>query len=147
MAGTHGDLYSEIGKLVLAAHAGQTIDLADKSEELAHRYWNLGVPPESIAKAIARSLSAIGVSMALVSHRDQAAAAVNGGGPANGNGHAANGAAAANGGAERNGAPAPVPANGRDHDAGPDAAPADAARRGEAAAALFPSGVRLAVIS
>jgi hypothetical protein len=66
MAGTHGDLYREIGKLVLAAHAGQTIDLDKKSRELAHRYWKLGVPPETIARAIARSLGAVSVSMAVV---------------------------------------------------------------------------------
>ena len=66
MAGTHGDLFSEIGKLVLAAHAGQAIDLDKKSRELAQRYWKLGVPAEAIARAITRSLGAVSVSMAIV---------------------------------------------------------------------------------
>jgi hypothetical protein len=66
MSGTHGDLFREIGKLVVAAHAGQAIDLKTKSEEMAERYRNLGLPAEMLAKAIARSLGAISVSMELV---------------------------------------------------------------------------------
>ncbi len=66
MSGTHGDLYREIGKLVLAAHAGQAIDLKTESEVMAERYRNLGLPAELLAKAIARSLGAISVSMELV---------------------------------------------------------------------------------
>lgn len=66
MSGTHGDLFREIGRLVVAAHAGQTIDLTTKSEEMAERYRNLGLPAETLAKAIARSLSAVSVSMELV---------------------------------------------------------------------------------
>ena len=66
MSGTHGDLFREIGRLVVAAHAGQAIDLKVKSEEMAERYRNLGLPAETLAKAIARSLSAISVSMELV---------------------------------------------------------------------------------
>ena len=66
MSGTHGDLFREIGKLVVAAHAGQSIDLKTKSEEMAERYRNLGLPAETLAKAIARSLGAISISMELV---------------------------------------------------------------------------------
>jgi hypothetical protein len=66
MSGTHGDLFREIGRLVVAAHAGQTIDLTNKSEEMAERYRNLGLPAETLAKAIARSLSAVSVSMEIV---------------------------------------------------------------------------------
>jgi hypothetical protein len=68
----HGDLFSEIGKLVVAAHGGQPIDLIDTSEELAQRYANLGVPADAIARAIARSLGAVGLSMALVDARKEA---------------------------------------------------------------------------
>jgi hypothetical protein len=63
MAGTHGDLYCEIGELVLAANAGQVLDLMATSEELSQRYANLNVPPEAMARAIARSLGAVGVSI------------------------------------------------------------------------------------
>ena len=131
MSGTHGDLFVEIGKTVLAAHAGQAIDLTEKSEELAQRYWNLGVPPETIAKAIARSLGAIGMSMAIVSRSDGRAA------KPNGSGHT-------------------VPAgdddvirvNGKAGNGGDDAAMPDAAEPVEkSGAGLFPSGVRLAVLS
>ena len=51
MSGSHGDLFGEIGKLVLAAQAGQEIDLDAKSEELAERYRALGVSEEIIAKS------------------------------------------------------------------------------------------------
>jgi hypothetical protein len=130
MSGTHGDLFVEIGKTVLAAHAGQAIDLTQKSEELAHRYWNLGVPPETIAKAIARSLGAIGMSMAIVSRPDGHASG-------NGNGHAAvvpaDDVIRVNGG----------DGNDSDHATAPEAAEPPA----KSAPALFPSGVRLAVLS
>jgi hypothetical protein len=66
MSGTHGDLFREIGKLVVAAHAGQAIDLTTESEEMAERYRNLGLPAEMLAKVIARSLGAISVSMELM---------------------------------------------------------------------------------
>ena len=68
MTGTHGDLFSEIGKLVVAAHSGEAIDLAATSAELSRRYANLGLPPETMARAIARSLGAIGVSMQMLRH-------------------------------------------------------------------------------
>jgi hypothetical protein len=144
MSGTHGDLFSEIGKIVLAAHTGEPIDLKAKSEDLASRYWNLGLPADTLAKVLARSLGAIGVSMALVSHqnggaRSSAAAGANGKGAANGNGH-------------RDIAPLirgdgePIKLNDALHDVehvngnaieGPTKSPA----------VLFPSGVRLAVLS
>jgi hypothetical protein len=117
MAGTHGDLFREIGKLVLAAHAGQSIDLDKKSRELAHRYWKLGVPPETIARAIARSLGAVSMSMAIVRPP---------GGPAV---------------AE----PAQTVTRPADDAAISSVAEADDAVRSPAA--LFPSGVRLAVLS
>jgi hypothetical protein len=72
MVGMHGDLFSEIGKLVVAAHGGQPIDLIDTSEDLAQRYANLGVPADAIARAIARSLGAVGLSLALVDARKEA---------------------------------------------------------------------------
>jgi hypothetical protein len=113
MAGTHGDLISEIGKLVVAAHAGQAIDLTATSEELACRYSHLGVPADSMARAIARSLSAVGVSMALMKPGQPAGR-----------------------GDELDEAPSPG-----------DDDPEAAEDRAKAAAALFPSGVRLAVLS
>jgi hypothetical protein len=82
MAGTHGDLFSEIGKLVLAAHAGQAIDLDKKSRELAQRYWKLGVPAEAIARAITRSLGAVSVSMAIVRPPQSGEGATDAAGPA-----------------------------------------------------------------
>jgi hypothetical protein len=118
MAGTHGDLISEIGKLVVAAHAGQPIDLAATSEELASRYAHLGVPADGMARAIARSLSAVSVSMALMA-RDSA-------------GRAEDAAV-------------------RGADGGPDELPPEdvkaAGEHARSAASLFPSGVRLAVLS
>jgi hypothetical protein len=131
MSGTHGDLFVEIGKTVLAAHAGQAIDLTEKSEELAQRYWNLGVPPETIAKAIARSLGAIGMSMAIVSRSDGPAAKTNG------NGHTV-----------AAGDDDVIRVNGKAGNGGDDAAMPDAAEPVEKSGpGLFPSGVRLAVLS
>ncbi|MGH6926016.1 MAG: hypothetical protein ACRED5_20000 [Propylenella sp.] len=138
MSGSHGDLFREIGKLVLAADAGQTIDLSAKSKELADRYRNLGMPADLMAKAIARSLGAIGVSMAIVANGGKGA-----------NGHHANGVNgfAANGG------------NGHAHSetreiadvAGAEDAtaiePLSSESQAKAASALFPSGLRLAVLS
>jgi hypothetical protein len=66
MSGSHGELFGEIGKLVLAANSGEAIDLDAKSEELAQRYYQLGVSEATIARAIARSIGAIGFSMAKV---------------------------------------------------------------------------------
>ena len=66
MTGTHGDLFREIGALVVAAHEGQSFDLKQTAEELARCYVNLGVPADTIARALARSMAAVGVSMALV---------------------------------------------------------------------------------
>ena len=113
MSGSHGDLFGEIGKLVLAAHAGQAIDLEAKSEELSQRYGMLGVSEEIIAKIIARSIGAISYTMARVSLGEN---------PANGEagpGYSVNGGA---------------------HDAVVEnpALPRKS---------LFPSGVRLAVLS
>ena len=62
MAGTHGDLFREIGALVVAAHDGDAIDLSLRSADLAERYINLGVPADAIARAIARSLGAVAMS-------------------------------------------------------------------------------------
>lgn len=117
MAGTHGDLFSEIGKLVLAAHAGQAIDLDKKSAELARRFWNLGVPEETIARAIARSLGAVGMSMAIV--RDQ----------------------------HGKGASEPSTAAGPGAEDGPVPGAGEADEAAKSPAALFPSGVRLALLS
>ena len=157
MSGTHGDLFSEIGKIVLAAHTGAPIDLKAKSEDLASRYWNLGLPADTMAKALARSIGAIGVSMAVVSHKNGGA---NGHSGAEANGHeGAASAANGNGHAAANGSghhpveamiPGAVgepiklkgdrnltePTNGHAFES-----PA------KSAAALFPSGIRLAVLS
>jgi hypothetical protein len=115
MAGTHGDLISEIGKLVVAAYAGEPIDLTATSQDLACRYAHLKVPPDSMARAIARSLSAVGVSIAVMN--------------------------AAGDAVRSDGSPDP----GEQGDAAYDPAPLD--KRAEAAAALFPSGVRLTLVS
>ena len=69
MTGTHGDLFCEIGQLVVAANAGQALDLDATSEELSQRYANLNVPPDAMARAIARSLGAVGISVALLRKR------------------------------------------------------------------------------
>lgn len=118
MAGTHGDLFREIGALVMAAHEGQSFDLTHTSEELARCYINLGVPADSIARAIARSMAAVGVSMELFRSSDRPEFLQNG--------HRLDGFD----GAERPEADGFVP---------------DAATR--SASVLFPSGVRLAVLS
>jgi hypothetical protein len=115
MAGTHGDLFREIGSMVVAAHGGQAIDLDQESEDLARRYENLGMPADMIARAIARSIGAVGISMAVI-HPAPRAEAV----------------------AERT---APEGDMILDEDAGAgEGAP-------RSPAALFPSGVRLAVLS
>lgn len=71
MSGSHGDLFREIGALVVAAHGGNPIDLNISSEDLAARYINLGVPADTIARAIARSLGAVSMSMAIVSGKER----------------------------------------------------------------------------
>lgn len=70
MSGSHGDLFSEIGRLVLAANSGEAIDLDAKSVELAQRYNQLGLSEDMIARAIARSIGAIGFSLAKVMNGD-----------------------------------------------------------------------------
>jgi hypothetical protein len=119
MAGTHGDLFREIGALVVAAHEGEPIDLKAKGEELARRYVNLGMPADTIARAIARSASAVGVSMALMQISRRNAIHVNGDAPAN------------------SGAVSGLDKEAPTHSSGVEKSPA----------ALFPSGVRLAVLS
>jgi hypothetical protein len=119
MAGTHGDLFREIGALVVAAHEGEPIDLKAKAEELARRYVNLGMPAETIARAIARSASAVGVSMALMQMSRRNNIHLNGDTPAN----------SGTVGEQDDGVPSR--ANGIE----------------KSPAALFPSGVRLAVLS
>ena len=118
MSGSHGELFGEIGKLVLAAHAGQAIDLEAKSEELTRRYGMLGVSEEIIAKIIARSIGAISFTMARVSLGENGEAAVS---ALNGNGH---------NGHEMNG-------HDETHSSDLPALPKS----------IFPSGVRLAVLS
>lgn len=151
MAGSHGDLFQEIGKLVLAAHAGQSIDLAAKSEELAERYVGLGMPAELMAKAIARSLGAVGISMAIVAnghHKPDPhhANRANGNG-ANGNGlngNGLNGNGHANGHA---GEGAITLSNGGDADEAIDVAQPTESQAKAASSALFPSGLRLSVLN
>ena len=66
MPRTHGELFGEIGELVYSAHQGHEIDLAAASKDLALRYADLRLPAEAIARAIARSAGAVGISLALV---------------------------------------------------------------------------------
>ena len=120
MSVSHGDLFGEIGKLVLAAQAGEEIDLSAKSEELARRYRNLGVSEEIIAKAITRSIGAISFSLARVSLGEH---------PANGEGGV------------------PVPMNGHLNGGSHKGDIANGKADSPAPKALFPSGVRLAVLS
>jgi hypothetical protein len=138
MSGSHGDLFQEIGKLVVAAHAGQAIDLDAKSEELAERYGNLGMPADLIARAIARSIGAISVSMAIVANGHRGS-----------NGHHAKGHAGedlrgGNGHSNGNGG-APHPSGDEDDHAAAAMQPTE--DQAKAASALFPSGLRLAVLS
>ena len=116
MPGTHSDLFVEIGKLVVAAHGGQTIDLTAVSEELANRYGNLNVSADIIARAVARSLGAVGVSIALIAERRA-----------------------------RGEAAEVLSFSGAARDEG-DAAAFSGEPEGQAKSALFPSGVRLAVL-
>ena len=66
MSGTHGDLFREIGALVVAAHNGQPIDLTKTSEQLSRDYSKLGISAETVARMIARSMGAVGVSLEMV---------------------------------------------------------------------------------
>jgi hypothetical protein len=124
-------LFGEIGKLVLDAQAGQDIDLSAKAEELAERYRPLGISEELIAKAITRSIGAISFSMARVSLGDKVEEAVRL--EVNGNGHGKNG----NGHNGHN-------HDGHDHDGENGADPSDLPAMPKS---IFPSGVRLAVLS
>ncbi len=63
MSNTHGDLFAEIGKLVLAANSGQEIDLSATSRDLAARFRNLGMTEEMLTRIVARSIGAIAYSM------------------------------------------------------------------------------------
>ena len=135
MSGSHGDLFGEIGKLVLDAQAGQAIDLNAKAEELAERYRPLGVSEEIIARAITRSIGAISFSLARVALgeklEEEMRLEVNGNGHAkNGNGHNGNG----HNGNGHNG-----------HDDGESGA--DESDLPALPKSIFPSGVRLAVLS
>jgi len=154
MSGSHGDLFQEIGKIVLAADAGHTIDLRATSQDLADRYVNLGMSASVIARAIARSLGAIGVSMTVAADgHDNAnghrAAGANGHTHNGTNGHAHNGVNGSNGhsanGHEHKHAEA------TEHDAAeadePLAAALPADVQAKAASALFPSGLRISLLS
>jgi hypothetical protein len=132
MSGSHGDLFGEIGKLVLDAQAGQDIDLSAKAEELAERYRPLGISEEIIARAITRSIGAISFSMARVSLGEKVEEAVRL--EVNGNGHSTNGHNGHNG----------HDPNGHDHDGENGADPSDLPALPKS---IFPSGVRLAVLS
>jgi hypothetical protein len=121
MSGSHGDLFDEIGRLVLAAHGGQAVDLAAKSKELTLRYGKLGVSPEIIAKIISRSVGAISFSAARISLGETGAVGENGA-----NRHGANG-------------------DHRDQSEGSEGE--DSSELPALPKSLFPSGVRLAVLS
>lgn len=109
MSLSHGDLFSEIGKLVLAANSGEAIDLGAKSQELVKRYEALGLSEAMLTRAIERSIGAIGLSMAALSNGDRLS-------------------------------------RGGLGEAGPASPPA-AEQSEKDASTLFPSGVRLAVLS
>ncbi len=64
MSNSHGDLFTEIGKLVLAVNLGQAIDLDATAKDLAARYNNLGITEETFAKVVARSIGAVRLSLA-----------------------------------------------------------------------------------
>lgn len=64
MSNSHGDLFTEIGKLVLAANSGQAIDLNATVKDLYERYKNLGMTEETLMKVVSRSIGAISYSMA-----------------------------------------------------------------------------------
>jgi hypothetical protein len=130
MSVSHGDLFSEIGKLVLDAQAGHEIDLDAKAEELAERYSPLGVTEEIIAKAITRSIGAISFSLARVTLGDKLEEEI--GLELNGNGHAMN-----SNGHNGNGH------NGHDHNGSDESEELPALPK----KSVFPSGVRLAVLS
>lgn len=145
MSGSHGDLFHEIGKLVLAAHAGQAIDLAAKSEELSERYDNLGMPADMLARAIARSLGAIGVSMAVISSANQENNGANGEHADGKNGHHVNGQNGHH--ASGNGHAGGKAARSAEADIEVEIATQPVEAQAKAASALFPSGLRLAVLS
>lgn len=124
MSVSHGDLFGEIGELVLAAQGGRQIDLTAKSEDLARRYRKLGVSEEEIAKAITRAIGAISFSMARVSLGK----------------NSANGEDAANGHGQ----------NGHDHDGeehveNGEGASEESAELPALPKSIFPSRVRLAL--
>jgi type IV pilus biogenesis protein CpaD/CtpE len=66
MPRTHGELFGEIGELVFSAHHGHKIDLTAASKDLALRYADLNLTADAIARAIARSAGAVGISLTLV---------------------------------------------------------------------------------
>ena len=69
MSRTHGDLFREIGALVVAAHGGEPIDLTKTSEQMAREYDTLGISADTVARMIARSVGAVGVSLEMVRSR------------------------------------------------------------------------------
>jgi hypothetical protein len=64
MSNSHGELFTEIGRLVLAANCGEAIDLGVTAKDLATRYQNLGISEETIAKVVSRSIGAVSLSLA-----------------------------------------------------------------------------------
>jgi hypothetical protein len=146
MSGSHGDLFSEIGKLVLEAQAGHGIDLDAKAEELAERYRPLGVTEAIIAKAITRSIGAISFSLARVTLGDRleeeiglelgAAGSASSRHGHNGNCHDGDHGHSGDG------------HNGHRHNGrGPDHSGDDESDLPALPKSIFPSGVRLAVLS
>jgi hypothetical protein len=112
---------------VVRAHEGDAIDLKEKARDLARRYGNLGMPADMIARAIARSASAVGVSMAMMQYSKQ------GGGLTENGGNGANGTHSNGAGTSLNDNKSAETglANGSE----------------EPPAVMLPSGVRLAVLS
>jgi hypothetical protein len=64
MSNSHGDLFAEIGKLVLAVNLGQTIDLDATAKDLALRYQNLRISEETLVRVVSRSIGAVRLSLA-----------------------------------------------------------------------------------
>jgi hypothetical protein len=142
MSNSHGDLFTEIGKLVLAVNMGEPIDLDATAKDLATRYQNLGISEETYAKIVSRSIGAVRLSLVGAGPRaklpDPPAPAAEGT-PGSSDGGASGPPKAFSTAAQPNGARR-----------GTGRAPTKAAAKGEGSApakSLFPSGVRLAVLS
>jgi hypothetical protein len=143
MSNSHGDLFTEIGKLVVAVNMGQAIDLDATAKDLAKRYQHLDISEATFVKIVSRSIGAVRLSLAGASPQaklpDPPLPA-----PASSAPLSADGAASV---PPRTSAPA-APASGSRRT--PSWLKAKSSTNGETgtpAKSPFPSGVRLAVLS